>query len=137
MKRICVFSLTILFFLCFSGCGFSPFGDDGSEVSVKGIHSVSGFTEVAGGKVRNAFPSYDDSKLFYHFYAKKSSGEAAAAESTGAKNSFSFLLENGDWLIYGDVYYGSALTPETFRKSFLLKMQKVRQTLKSALLFRL
>lgn len=109
MKRICVFSLTILFFLCFSGCGFSPLGDDGSEVSVKGIHSVSGFTEVAEGKVRNAFPSYDESKLFYHFYAKKSSGEAAAAESTGAKNSFSFLL----------------------------KMQKVRQTLKSALLFRL
>ena len=115
MKRICVFSLTILFFLCFSGCGFSPLGDDGSEVSVKGIHSVSGFTEVAEGKVRNAFPSYDDSKLFYHFYAKKSSGEAAAAESTGTKNSFSFLLENGDWLIYGDVYYGSALTSETFR----------------------
>lgn len=115
MKRICVFSLTILFFLCFSGCGFSPFGDYGSEVSVKGIHSVSGFTEVAEGKVRNAFPSYDDSKLFYHFYAKKSSGEAAAAESTGAKNSFSFLLENGEWLIYGDVYYGSALTSETFR----------------------
>lgn len=115
MKRICVFSLTILFFLCFSGCGFSPFGDDGSEVSVKGIHSVSGFTEVAEGKVRNAFPSYDESNLFYHFYAKKSSGEAAAAESTGAKNSFSFLLENGDWLIYGDVYYGSALTSETFR----------------------
>lgn len=115
MKRICVFSLTILFFLCFSGCGFSPFGDDGSEVSVKGIHSVSGFTEVAEGNVRNAFPSYDDSKLFYHFYAKKSSGEAAAAESTGTKNSFSFLLENGDWLIYGDVYYGSALTSETFR----------------------
>lgn len=113
MKRICVFSLTILFFLCFSGCGFSPFGDDGSEVSVKGIHSVSGFTEVAEGKVRNAFPSYEDSKLFYHFYAKKSSGEVA--ESTGAKNSFSFLLENGDWLIYGDVYYGSALTSETFR----------------------
>lgn len=115
MKRICVFSLTVLFFLCFCGCGFSPFGDDGSEVSVKGIHSVSGFTEVAEGKVRNAFPSYDDSKLFYHFYAKKSSGEAAAAESTGAKNSFSFLLENGEWLIYGDVYYGSALTSETFR----------------------
>ena len=115
MKRICVFSLTVLFFLCFSGCGFSPFGDDGSEVSVKGIHSVSGFAEVAEGKVRNAFPSYDASKLFYHFYAKKSSGEAAAAESTGAKNSFSFLLENGDWLIYGDVYYGSALTSETFR----------------------
>lgn len=113
MKRICVFSLTILFFLCFSGCGFSPFGDDGSEVSVKGIHSVSGFTEVAEGKVRNAFPSYDASNLFYHFYAKKSSGEAA--ESTGTKNSFSFLLENGDWLIYGDVYYGSALTSETFR----------------------
>lgn len=115
MKRICVFSLTILFFLCFFGCGFSPLGDDGSEVSVKGIHSVSGFTEVTEGKVRNAFPSYDDSKLFYHFYAKKSSGEAAAAESTGAKNSFSFLLENGEWLIYGDVYYGSELTPETFR----------------------
>lgn len=115
MKRICVFSLTILFFLCFSGCGFSPLGDDGSEVSVKGIHSVSGFTEVTEGKVRNAFPSYDDSKLFYHFYAKKSSGEAAAAESTGAKNSFSFLLENGDWLIYGDVYYGSELTSGTFR----------------------
>lgn len=115
MKRICVFSLTILFFLCFFGCGFSPLGDDGSEVSVKGIHSVSGFTEVTEGKVRNAFPSYDDSKLFYHFYAKKSSGEAAAAEYTGAKNSFSFLLENGDWLIYGDVYYGSALTSETFR----------------------
>lgn len=115
MKRICVFSLTILFFLCFSGCGFSPLGDDGSEVSVKGIHSVSGFTEVTEGKVRNAFPSYDDTKLFYHFYAKKSSGEAAAAESTGAKNSFSFLLENGEWLIYGDVYYGSALTSETFR----------------------
>ena len=115
MKRICVFSLTVLFFLCFSGCGFSPLGDDGSEVSVKGIHSVSGFTEVTEGKLRNAFPSYDDSKLFYHFYAKKSSGEAAAAESTGAKNSFSFLLENGEWLIYGDVYYGSALTSETFR----------------------
>ena len=115
MKRICVFSLTVLFFLCFSGCGFSPLGDDGSEVSVKGIHSVSGFTEVAEGKVRNAFPSYDDSKLFYHFYAKKSSGEAAAEESTGTKNSFSFLLENGEWLIYGDVYYGSALTSETFR----------------------
>ena len=115
MKRICVFSLTILFFLCFSGCGFSPLGDDGSEVSVKGIHSVSGFTEVAEGKVRNAFPSYDASNLFYHFYAKKSSGEAAAAESAGAKNSFSFLLENGEWLIYGDVYYGSALTSETFR----------------------
>ena len=115
MKRICVFSLAILFFLCFSGCGFSPLGDDGSEVSVKGIHSVSGFTEVTEGKVRNAFPSYDASNLFYHFYAKKSSGEAAAAESTGAKNSFSFLLENGDWLIYGDVYYGSALTSETFR----------------------
>lgn len=113
MKRICVFSLAILFFLCFSGCGLSPFGDDGSEVSVKGIHSVSGFTEVTEGKVRNAFPSYDDSKLFYHFYAKKSSGEVA--ESTGAKNSFSFLLENGEWLIYGDVYYGSALTPGTFR----------------------
>lgn len=115
MKRICVFSLAILFFLCFSGCGFSPLGDYGSEVSVKGIHSVSGFTEVAEGKVRNAFPSYDDSKLFYHFYAKKSSGEAAAAESAGTKNFFSFLLENGDWLIYGDVYYGSALTSETFR----------------------
>lgn len=115
MKRICVFSLTILFFLCFSGCGFSPFGDYGSEVSVKGIHSVSGFTEVTEGKVRNAFPSYDASNLFYHFYAKKSSGEAAAAESTGTKNSFSFLLENGEWLIYGDVYYGSALTSETFR----------------------
>lgn len=115
MKRICVFSLTILFFLCFSGCGFSPLGDDGSEVSVKGIHSVSGFTEVTEGKVRNAFPLYDASNLFYHFYAKKSSGEAAAAESTGTKNSFSFLLENGDWLIYGDVYYGSALTSETFR----------------------
>lgn len=115
MKRICVFSLTILFFLCFFGCGFSPLGDDGSEVSGKGIHSVSGFTEVTEGKVRNAFPSYDDSKLFYHFYAKKSSGEAAAAESTGAKNSFSFLLENGDWLIYGDVYYGSELTSGTFR----------------------
>lgn len=115
MKRICVFSLTVLFFLCFFGCGFSPLGDDGSEVSVKGIHSVSGFTEVTEGKVRNAFPSYNDSKLFYHFYAKKSSGEAAAAESTGAKNSFSFLLENGEWLIYGDVYYGSALTSGTFR----------------------
>lgn len=115
MKRIGVFSLAILFFLCFSGCGFSPFGDYGSEVSVKGIHSVSGFTEVTEGKVRNAFPSYDASNLFYHFYAKKSSGEAAAAESTGAKNSFSFLLENGEWLIYGDVYYGSALTSETFR----------------------
>ena len=115
MKRICVFSLTVLFFLCFFGCGFSPLGDDGSEVSVKGIHSVSGFTEVTEGKVRNAFPSYDDSKLFYHFYAKKSSGEAAVAESTGAKNSFSFLLENGEWLIYGDVYYGSALTSKTFR----------------------
>lgn len=115
MKKICVFSLAILFFLCFSGCGFSPLGDDGSEVSVKGIHSVSGFTEVTEGKVRNAFPSYDDSNLFYHFYAKKSSGEAAAAESTGTKNSFSFLLENGEWLIYGDVYYGSALTSETFR----------------------
>lgn len=115
MKRICVFSLTVLFFLCFFGCGFSPLGDDGSEVSVKGIHSVSGFTEVTEGKVRNAFPSYNDSNLFYHFYAKKSSGEAAAAESTGAKNSFSFLLENGEWLIYGDVYYGSALTSETFR----------------------
>lgn len=113
MKRICVFSLTILFFLCFFGCGFSPLGDDGSEVSGKGIHSVSGFTEVTEGKVRNAFPSYEDSKLFYHFYAKKSSGEIA--ESTGAKNSFSFLLENGEWLIYGDVYYGSALTSETFR----------------------
>lgn len=113
MKRICVFSLTILFFLCFFGCGFSPLGDDGSEVSVKGIHSVSGFTEVTEGKVRNAFPSYDDSKLFYHFYAKKSSGEVA--ESTGAKNSFYFLLENGEWLIYGDVYYGSELTSETFR----------------------
>lgn len=113
MKRICVFSLTVLFFLCFFGCGFSPLGDDGSEVSVKGIHSVSGFTEVTEGKVRNAFPSYEDSKLFYHFYAKKSSGEIA--ESTGAKNSFSFLLENGEWLIYGDVYYGSALTSETFR----------------------
>lgn len=112
MKRICVFSLTILFFLCFSGCGFSPLGDDDSEVSVKGIHSVSGVTE---GNVRNAFPSYDASNLFYHFYAKKSSGEAAAAESTGTKNSFSFLLENGDWLIYGDVYYGSALTSGTFR----------------------
>lgn len=115
MKRICVFSLTILFFLCFFGCGFSPLGDDGSEVSAKGIHSVSGFTEVTEGNVRNAFPSYDDSNLFYHFYAKKSSGEAAAAESTGVKNSFSFLLENGEWLIYGDVYYGSALTSETFR----------------------
>lgn len=115
MKRICVFSLTILFFLCFFGCGFYPLGDDGSEVSGKGIHSVSGFTEVTEGKVRNAFPSYDASNLFYHFYAKKSSGEAAAAESTGAKNSFSFLLENGEWLIYGDVYYGSALTSETFR----------------------
>lgn len=115
MKRIGVFSLAILFFLCFSGCGFSPLGEDGSEASVKGIHSVSGFTEVAEGKVRNAFPSYDASKLFYHFYAKKSSGEAAAAESTGTKNSFSFLLENGEWLIYGDVYYGSALTSETFR----------------------
>lgn len=115
MKRICVFSLTVLFFLCFFGCGFSPLGDDGSEVSGKGIHSVSGFTEVTEGKVRNAFPSYDDSKLFYHFYAKKSSGEAAAAESTGAKNSFSFLLENGEWLIYGDVYYGSELNSETFR----------------------
>lgn len=115
MKRICIFSLTVLFFLCFFGCGFSPLGDDGSEVSGKGIHSVSGFTEVTEGKVRNAFPSYDDSKLFYHFYAKKSSGEVAVAESTGAKNSFSFLLENGEWLIYGDVYYGSALTPETFR----------------------
>ena len=115
MKRICVFSLTVLFFLCFFGCGFSPLGDDGSEVSGKGIHSVSGFTEVTEGKVRNAFPSYDDSKLFYHFYVKKSSGEAAAAESTGAKNSFSFLLENGEWLIYGDVYYGSALTSKTFR----------------------
>lgn len=115
MKRICVFSLTVLFFLCFFGCGFSPLGDDGSEVSVKGIHSVSGFTEVTEGKVRNAFPSYDDTKLFYHFYAKKSSGEAAAAESTGAKNSFSFLLENGEWLIYGDVYYGSKLTSGTFR----------------------
>lgn len=115
MKRICVFSLTILFFLCFFGCGFSPLGDDGSEFSVKGIHSVSGFTEVTEGKVRNAFPSYDDRKLFYHFYAKKSSGEAAASESTGAKNSFSFLLENGEWLIYGDVYYGSELTFETFR----------------------
>lgn len=115
MKRICVFSLTVLFFLCFFGCGFSPFGDDDSEVSVKGIHSVSGFTEVTEGNVRNAFPSYDASNLFYHFYAKKSSGEAAAAESTGTKNSFSFLLENGDWLIYGDVYYGSALTSETFR----------------------
>ena len=115
MKRICVFSLTVLFFLCFFGCGFSPLGDDGSEVSGKGIHSVSGFTEVTEGKVRNAFPSYDASNLFYHFYAKKSSGEAAAAESTGAKNSFSFLLENGEWLIYGDVYYGSALTSETFR----------------------
>lgn len=115
MKRICVFSLTVLFFLCFFGCGFSPLGDDGSEVSVKGIHSVSGFTEVTEGNVRNAFPSYEDSKLFYHFYAKKSSGEAAAAESTGAKNSFSFLLENGEWLIYGDVYYGSALTSGTFR----------------------
>lgn len=115
MKRICVFSLTVLFFLCFFGCGFSPLGDDGSEVSVKGIHSVSGFTEVTEGKVRNAFPSYEDSKLFYHFYAKKSSSEAAAAESTGAKNSFSFLLENGEWLIYGDVYYGSELTPGTFR----------------------
>lgn len=115
MKRICVFSLTVLFFLCFFGCGFSPLGDDGSEVSVKGIHSVSGFTEVTEGNVRNAFPSYEDSKLFYHFYAKKSSGEAAAAESTGAKNSFSFLLENGEWLIYGDVYYGSELTPGTFR----------------------
>lgn len=115
MKRICVFSLTVLFFLCFFGCGFSPLGDDGSEVSGKGIHSVSGFTEVTEGKVRNAFLSYDDSKLFYHFYAKKSSGEAAAAESTGAKNSFSFLLENGEWLIYGDVYYGSELTSETFR----------------------
>lgn len=115
MKRICVFSLTVLFFLCFFGCGFSPLGDDGSEVSVKGIHSVSGFTEVTEGKVRNAFPSYDDTKLFYHFYAKKSSGEVAVAESTGAKNSFSFLLENGEWLIYGDVYYGSALTSETFR----------------------
>lgn len=113
MKRICVFSLTILFFLCFSGCGFSPLGDDGSKVSVKGIHSVSGFTEVTEGKVRNAFPSYEDSKLFYHFYAKKSSGEVA--ESTGAKNSFSFLLENGEWLIYGDVYYGSELNSETFR----------------------
>ena len=115
MKRICVFSLTVLFFLCFFGCGFSPLGDDGSEVSGKGIHSVSGFTEVTEGKVRNAFPSYNDSKLFYHFYAKKSSGEAAAAESRGARNSFSFLLENGEWLIYGDVYYGSALTSETFR----------------------
>lgn len=115
MKRICVFSLTVLFFLCFFGCSFSPLGDDGSEVSGKGIHSVSGFTEVTEGKVRNAFPSYNDSKLFYHFYAKKSSGEAAAAESTGAKNSFSFLLENGDWLIYGDVYYGSELTSGTFR----------------------
>lgn len=115
MKRICVFSLTVLFFLCFFGCGFSPLGDDGSEVSGKGIHSVSGFTEVTEGKVRNAFPSYVDSKLFYHFYAKKSSGEAAAAESTGAKNSFSFLLENGEWLIYGDVYYGSELTSGTFR----------------------
>lgn len=115
MKRICVFSLTVLFFLCFFGCGFSPLGDDGSEVSVKGIHSVSGFTEVTEGKVRNAFPSYHDSKLFYHFYAKKSSGEAAAAESTGAKNSFSFLLENGEWVIYGDVYYGSELNSETFR----------------------
>lgn len=113
MKRICVFSLTILFFLCFFGCGFSPLGDDGSEVSGKGIHSVSGFTEVTEGKVRNAFPSYEDSKLFYHFYAKKSSGEVA--ESTGAKNSFSFLLENGEWLIYGDVYYGSELNSETFR----------------------
>lgn len=115
MKRICVFSLTVLFFLCFFGCGFSPFGDDDSEVSVKGIHSVSGFTEVTEGNVRNAFPSYDASNLFYHFYAKKSSGEAAAAESTGAKNSFSFLLENGEWLIYGDVYYGSELTSGTFR----------------------
>lgn len=115
MKRICVFSLTVLFFLCFFGCGFSPLGDDGSEVSGKGIHSVSGFTEVTEGKVRNAFPSYEDRKLFYHFYAKKSSGEAAAEEYTGAKNSFSFLLENGEWLIYGDVYYGSALTSGTFR----------------------
>lgn len=113
MKRICVFSLAILFFLCFFGCGFSPLGDDGSEVSGKGIHSVSGFTEVTEGKVRNAFPSYEDSNLFYHFYAKKSSGEIA--ESTGAKNSFSFLLENGEWLIYGDVYYGSELNSETFR----------------------
>lgn len=115
MKKIAVFWVICLFLSLFAGCSFSSSDEDISGGgSKKSFHKVCGSSSLKMDSSRNAFPSYQAENLFYYFYVKNSDG-STEKESFGAENSFSFSLENGEWIIFCDVYYGSALDDENFK----------------------
>ena len=105
----------LFIFVSFAGCSFSSSDEDISGGgSKKSFHKVCGSSSLKMDSSRNAFPSYQAENLFYYFYVKNSDG-STEKESFGAENSFSFSLENGEWIIFCDVYYGSALDDENFK----------------------
>lgn len=115
MKKIAVFWIICLFLSLFAGCSFSSSEENISGGgSKKSFHKVCGSSSLKMDSSRNAFPSYQAENLFYYFYVKNSDGNTEK-ESFGAENSFSFSLENGEWIIFCDVYYGSALDDENFK----------------------
>lgn len=115
MKKIAVFWLICLFSLVVAGCSFSFSGEDSSGGSGNFVHRICGSSDLLMENPRNAFPTYQKENLFYNFYAVKNSDKTSAKESCGAENSFSFELENGEWAIFCDIYYGSSLTSENFK----------------------
>lgn len=116
MKKIAVFWIFCLFLSLFAGCSFSSSEEDFSGGGSKNsFHKVCGSSNLKMDSSRNAFPSFQAENLFYYFYAKKTSDGSTGAESFGAENSFSFSLENGEWTVFCDIYYGSSLDDENFR----------------------
>lgn len=116
MKRIAVFWIFCLFLSLFAGCSFSSSEEDFSGGGSKNsLHKVCGSSSLKMDSSRNAFPTFKAENLFYYFYAQKGSGGSTGAESFGAENSFSFSLEDGEWTVFCDIYYGSSLDDENFR----------------------
>lgn len=114
MKRNFFCQLFCLFSILAAGCAFYSGDDSSSGSGSKNFHRISGYSSLEMESSRNAFPTYESGNFFYHFYARGTSGDAGGKESSGAENSFSFILGNGGWIVSCDIYYGSGLTSENY-----------------------
>lgn len=80
----------------------------------KNLHSVTGKSISSNFKQtdsRNAIPTYEENQLFYYFYAESGNEKE---ELPTSKNSFSFALENGSWILGCDIYFGENLSSSNF-----------------------
>lgn len=114
MKRKIFCQLFCLVSLLTAGCAFYSGEERTADSGTGHLHRISGSSDLKMESSRNAFPSYETGNFFYHFYAEKTSGGSTRKEASGPENSFSFLLENGGWILSCDIYYGSGLTSENY-----------------------